>query len=44
MAGRVVKFVNDGAESVSIADFANGVYVVKMEYNNVIRSQKVVKK
>ncbi|MDE6490674.1 MAG: T9SS type A sorting domain-containing protein, partial [Muribaculaceae bacterium] len=44
VAGRMVKFVNDGAESVSIADFANGVYVVKMEYNNVIRSQKVVKK
>ncbi|MCH5328465.1 MAG: T9SS type A sorting domain-containing protein [Coprobacter sp.] len=44
MNGRMVKFVTDATETVSVSDLAAGVYVVKMQNGQVIRSTKVVKK
>ena len=40
--GRLVKFVKDNPGSVSTAGYTPGTYLVKMQYKNVIRSQKVV--
>lgn len=40
--GRLVEFVNGNPTQVSAANYAAGVYLVKMQYNNVIRSAKVV--
>ena len=42
--GQLVKFITNYPESVNVADLASGTYVVKMQYNNVIRSQKLYKK
>lgn len=42
--GRVVKFVNDGSDSVSVSDLTPGVYIVKMLHKQVVRSAKVVVK
>lgn len=42
--GRCVKFVANAAEAASVADLAPGVYVVKMQNGQIIRSAKVVKK
>lgn len=39
--GRLVEFVSNPSQ-VSAAQYAAGVYLVKMQYNNVIRSAKVV--
>lgn len=44
VTGRCVKFVNNATESVSVADLAEGVYVVKMQSGVAIRSVKVVVK
>ena len=40
--GGIVKYLTNPS-SVSIADLANGVYIVRMQNNNVIRSGKFVK-
>ena len=42
--GKLVKFVAGSPASLSTLGFAAGTYVVKMQHNNVIRSQKVVVK
>jgi hypothetical protein len=43
-AGQMVKFVGHAAGNVSIADLANGIYIVKMQNGQVIRSAKLLKK
>lgn len=43
-SGRMVKFVKGNPRSMNVADLGTGVYVVKMQYNNVIRTQKFVKR
>jgi hypothetical protein len=43
-AGQMVKFVGNAAGNVSIADLANGIYIVKMQNGQVIRSAKLLKK
>lgn len=40
--GKFVKFANNNPASLSTEGYAPGVYLVKMQSNNVIRSQKVV--
>ena len=40
--GGIVKYLTNPS-SVSIADLANGVYIVRMQNNNVIRSGKFIK-
>lgn len=40
--GRLVEFAAGNPSQVSAAQYAAGVYLVKMQYNNVIRSAKVV--
>lgn len=40
--GKFVKYVKNNPASLSTAGFAPGVYLVKMQSNHVIRSQKVV--
>ena len=40
--GRLVEFVSGNPTQVNAANYAAGVYLVKMQYNNVIRSAKVV--
>lgn len=40
--GRCVKFVANAAEAASVSDLAAGVYVVKMQNGQIIRSAKVV--
>ncbi len=42
--GRFVKMVDAHPASVNVSDLAPGIYVVKMQQGNVIRSQKLVKK
>lgn len=42
--GRCVKFVANAAETASVSDLAAGVYVVKMQNGQIIRSAKVVVK
>lgn len=42
--GRCVKFVANAAEAASVSELAAGVYVVKMQNGQIIRSAKVVKK
>ena len=42
--GRFVKFVADASTPASVADLTAGVYVVKMQNGQVIRSAKVVVK
>ena len=42
--GRLVKFLKDNPASLSTSGFAPGTYLVKMQYRNVIRSQKLVVK
>lgn len=44
MTGQLVKFVTNNPESLNVAELASGIYIVKMECNNVIRSQKLYKK
>lgn len=44
MTGRMVKYVANGEESVSVADLAAGVYIVKMLNDHIITSAKVVVK
>lgn len=44
ITGRLVKYVADATTSVSVADLAAGVYVVKMKNGPIIRSAKVVVK
>ena len=39
--GKFVKFAN-GASSVNVNGYAPGVYVLKMQSGNVIRSQKFI--
>ena len=41
--GRCVKFVANGELPVSVADLANGVYVIKMQTGQVIRAAKFAK-
>ena len=41
--GQLVKYVIGNPESLNVAELTSGVYIVKMEYNNVIRSQKLLK-
>lgn len=40
--GRLVEFVKGNPSQVSTAQYAAGVYLIKMQYKNVIRSAKVV--
>ncbi len=40
--GRLVEFVKGNPTQVNAAQYAAGTYIVKMQYNNVIRSAKVV--
>lgn len=42
--GQMVKFVPNAAEAASVSALANGMYVVKMQNGQVIRSQKIIKK
>lgn len=44
LTGQMVKFVAGSPENLNVADLATGMYLVKMECNNVIRSQKLYKK
>lgn len=44
MTGRMVKYVANGEESVSVADLAAGVYIVKMLNDHIITSAKVIVK
>lgn len=41
--GQLVKYVIGNPESLNITELTSGVYIVKMEYNNVLRSQKLLK-
>ena len=41
--GQLVKYVAGNPESLNVTELTSGVYIVKMEYNNVIRSQKLLK-
>lgn len=41
--GQLVKYVAGNPESLNVAELTAGIYIVKMEYNNVIRSQKLLK-
>ena len=41
--GQLIKYVTGNPESLNVAELTSGVYIVKMEYNNVIRSQKLLK-
>jgi hypothetical protein len=43
-AGQLVKYVGNADGNVSIADLANGIYIVKMQNGQVIRSAKLIKK
>jgi hypothetical protein len=43
-AGQLVKYVGNADSNVSIADLANGIYIVKMQNGQVIRSAKLIKK
>ena len=40
--GRLVEFVAGNPSQVSTAQYPAGVYLVKMQYNNVIRSEKII--
>ncbi len=40
----MVKYVAAPQGAVSVADLASGVYVVKMQNGNVMRSAKIIKK
>lgn len=42
--GQFVKFLNDNPESANVSDLTAGIYVVKMQNGQVVRSQKLVKK
>lgn len=42
--GRTVKFVKNATEVVSVADLVPGVYIVRMQNGQVLRSAKIVKK
>lgn len=42
--GQFVKFLNDNPESANVSDLTAGVYVVKMQNGQVVRSQKMIKK
>ncbi|MCP9611680.1 endo-beta-N-acetylglucosaminidase [Coprobacter tertius] len=42
--GQLVKFATGNPQSLDVSDLSSGMYIVKMEYNNVIRSQKLYKK
>ncbi len=44
VAGQMVKYVAAPQGAVSVADLASGVYVVKMQNGNVMRSAKIIKK
>ncbi len=44
MAGQMVKYVAAPQGAVSVTDLAAGVYVVKMQNGQVVRSAKIVKK
>ncbi len=44
MAGQMVKYVAAPQGAVSVTDLAAGVYVVKMQNGQVVRSDKIVKK
>ena len=42
--GRLVKFAAGNPAAVSTQGYAPGAYIVKMQYNNVVRTQKVIVK
>ncbi len=42
--GRFVQFIDNAPESVSVNDLTPGLYVVKMQNGQIVRSQKLVKK
>ncbi len=42
--GRFVQFIDNAPESVSVSDLTPGLYVVKMQNGQIVRSQKLVKK
>ncbi|MCP9612782.1 endo-beta-N-acetylglucosaminidase [Coprobacter tertius] len=42
--GQLVKFATGNPQSLDVSDLSSGMYIVKMQYNNVIRSQKLYKK
>lgn len=42
--GRCVKFVANATDAVSVGELAAGVYVVKMQNGQIVRSAKVIKK
>jgi len=41
--GQMVKFDGNSPKKMTVTDLTSGMYVVKMQYNNVIRSQKLYK-
>lgn len=41
--GQMVKFDGNSPKKMTVTDLTPGMYVVKMQYNNVIRSQKLYK-
>ncbi len=44
VGGGFVKFVTAAPASANVSDLAPGIYIVKMQQGNVIRSQKLIKK
>ena len=42
--GQFVKFLNDNPESANVSDLSAGIYVVKMQNGQIVRSQKMIKK
>ncbi len=42
--GQMVKYVSNAADATSVAGLANGMYIVKMQNGQVVRSQKIIKK
>lgn len=43
LKGELLKFVNGNPSEVNISDFASGMYILKIENKNVIRSHKLLK-
>lgn len=42
-SGQLVKYTTGNPKDLNITELASGIYIVKMQYNNVIRSQKLLK-
>lgn len=43
MQGRFVKFIDNNPKQISTSEFTPGVYILKMQHQNVIRSVKFIK-